>query len=339
MNPSTIAFSSREFLRMVESFGLTGTWGWNFERRDYVWSSGLFRILGIEDMTVRPDHDLFRSLIHPDDRYQIEEATQIINEGLLSDRTVRVLRPDGTMRVVMTRNNVYFSPEGRPTGAAGVVIDVTSQQSAALAMRFQSDRQRALFDQYGIIPWVATTDGHVIHAPGWCELTGLASEDLFAQWHRPIVPEERAQALQRQAALRARGSAYVLDVTVDLARGSRQRLRLVFAPMTNAAGTVTEWAGLSFPQNATFGGPRRESTEADGAIRGLHLRAARGLLDWTLVDLARASQLSLSTIRRLEDDAEGLLARNRLAAVSALKQAGISFAIDSDGVISVAKLR
>ncbi|KMO14901.1 hypothetical protein QR78_22520 [Methylobacterium indicum] len=72
-------------------------------------------------------------------------------------------------------------------------------------------------------------------------------------------------------------------------------------------------------------------------MRGRHLRAARGLLDWSMATLAEAGGLSLSTVRRLEDDAEGRSSRSRHKAVDALRRAGIRFIAMDDGTIAVVK--
>ncbi|WP_336487671.1 PAS domain-containing protein [Methylobacterium nigriterrae] len=341
INIPTLAFSSREFLRMIESFGLSGSWGWNFSRKEYVWSSGLYKLFGIEDGSVQPDYELYRSLVHPDDRLQLEDAAQILNEGLLTDHTFRVIRPDGTMRIVVSRGDVYFTPEGAPAGAAGVLVDVTSQQRASHAVRTHNDRQRAVFEHSSIIPWVWTVDGEVLHAPGWCELTGLPPEDLPGEWHRPVVAEERAAFLRQHAEHRARGQAYTLDFTARLASGEHGAFRALVAPVMTGTGTIREWTGLTFPADSTALKPRRDALSASGdeRVRGLHLRAARGLLDWTLADLAKASKLSLSTIRRLEEDAEGPLARSRHAAIEALRQAGVVFTVVEGSTVAVARTR
>ncbi|UHC18007.1 helix-turn-helix domain-containing protein [Methylobacterium currus] len=80
------------------------------------------------------------------------------------------------------------------------------------------------------------------------------------------------------------------------------------------------------------------------ALRGRHLRAARGLLDWSREDLARASGLPLSTVRRLEADAEAgrirsHVTRSHHGAVAALRRAGIRFVALDDGTIALAKGR
>jgi DNA-binding XRE family transcriptional regulator len=64
------------------------------------------------------------------------------------------------------------------------------------------------------------------------------------------------------------------------------------------------------------------------AIEGCHIRAARGLLDWSMHDLAQASGLSLSTIRRLENGVTAPeTSRSHGIAVATLRRAGVGFAL------------
>jgi hypothetical protein len=54
-------------------------------------------------------------------------------------------------------------------------------------------------------------------------------------------------------------------------------------------------------------------------------RGARGLLDWTLVDLAAASSLGLSTVKNFENAIRDTTPANLLAIRRALESAGIEF--------------
>lgn len=76
----------------------------------------------------------------------------------------------------------------------------------------------------------------------------------------------------------------------------------------------------------------------DAMLRGHHVRAGRALLDWSMSDLADASGLSLSTVRRLEQGAEGVLTRNRRSAALALQAAGVGFLSLGNGAVAVVKL-
>lgn len=76
---------------------------------------------------------------------------------------------------------------------------------------------------------------------------------------------------------------------------------------------------------------------ATEAVQGPHVRAARALLGWTLTDLATASGLSVSTIRRLEQDAHAVNGRNLRTALDALRVSGIRFLALEDGTLALAE--
>ena len=68
------------------------------------------------------------------------------------------------------------------------------------------------------------------------------------------------------------------------------------------------------------------------SLTSAQIRAARSLIKWTAEDLARASRVSLRTIRRAElaDQATSMTTANELAVRSALESAGVEF-IDENG--------
>ena len=93
-------------------------------------------------------------------------------------------------------------------------------------------------------------------------------------------------------------------------------------------------AGLQELPRATSVMTARQAAEA---VHGPYVRAARALLGWTLIDLAHASGLSVSTVRRLEQDVCAVSLRNRLTAVDALQTSGIRFLAVEDGTLALAE--
>jgi len=67
-------------------------------------------------------------------------------------------------------------------------------------------------------------------------------------------------------------------------------------------------------------------------LTSAQIRAARALLRWSAEDLARASTLGITTIRRAElsEDETSMTAANNLAVRRALEAAGVEF-IDENG--------
>lgn len=73
------------------------------------------------------------------------------------------------------------------------------------------------------------------------------------------------------------------------------------------------------------------------SVGGCHLRAARALLDWSMLTLADASDLSLSTVRRLEESLDGSPSRSQRKAIAALQRAGIQFVSLHDGTLALGR--
>ena len=67
-------------------------------------------------------------------------------------------------------------------------------------------------------------------------------------------------------------------------------------------------------------------------LSGAQIRAARALLKWSAVDLARNSSVGVNTIRRAEvaEEKTSLTAANDLAIRRALESSGVEF-IDENG--------
>ncbi|OAS27475.1 hypothetical protein A5481_01430 [Methylobacterium platani] len=335
------AFPDRDVLRLVEAHGLTGSWTWTFATGEQAWSPGFYRLLGFAPGAVRADYGLFLSLVHPEDRPVVEANAQVMRDGIFNDHTVRVIRPDGSLRVLTSRGTIYVTPEGRPRAVAGVVLDVTDAERLAVLQREEQRRRRALFEQAQA--WTHASPCGTpfrIASRELLSLTGLSQQDFHADWTQVLVPEERERACDRIRSLLETGRSFVVEQHLALAHGERGRFRGVFAPVRDAEGRIETWASLNSRIDGVRPAPAGLARRGlEQAVRGAHLRAARGLLDWSMADLAAASGLSLSTIRRLEEGGEGPAARSRGAALAALRRAGIGFAFVEGETLAVAKVR
>ncbi len=93
------------------------------------WSDETYRIFGYTPRQVEVTNDLFFSAVHPDDRPRIQAA---IAESL-RDATPyfiehRILRPDGSERIVREQSTVTRDAAGRPIRMMGTVMDITEQR-------------------------------------------------------------------------------------------------------------------------------------------------------------------------------------------------------------------
>lgn len=78
---------------------------------------------------------------------------------------------------------------------------------------------------------------------------------------------------------------------------------------------------------------RNEKVSPLAPLVSAQIRAARALLRWSAEDLARASAVGLTTIRRAEltHQQTSLTAANDLAIRRALEEAGVEFIVENGG--------
>ena len=72
------------------------------------------------------------------------------------------------------------------------------------------------------------------------------------------------------------------------------------------------------------------------AITPAQIRGARGMLDWSMMDLARAAGLSVSTVKRHEDGVHpGISSKTAEAIRRAFEDNGITFDAGEGGTIGL----
>ncbi|MET7242196.1 PAS domain-containing protein [Methylobacterium sp. EM32] len=334
-----------DVLRLIEAAQLSGSWSWRFAPERQSWSPGLFHLLGLDPLAVPPGYDLLARLVHPEDQGALASAAELRQGFALPDAQVRVVRPDGSVRRLGLRTEIRLAPGGRPVGAVGLVLDVTDPHALAEARRAAQRQRSALFLQAGVILVPVTPDLRFDFPPEAAARTGRSLSDVNADPFAEVAAAERDEFRARAVHHHGEGTLFQARPLFHLRDPGPLRFRVVSAPVRDEGGRITGWHCLMAPLGAPSppaAGPFRRGLEQ--ALRGRHLRAARGLLDWSREDLARASGLSLSTVRRLEDEAEPdgtrqPVTRSHHGAVAALRQAGIRFIALDDGTIALAKGR
>ncbi len=151
-----------ERLRHIEAEGRFGTWEWDFTTGAVTWSDGLFRILGLEAGSVAPSYELFVSMVHPEDRFTHEvDGYDAVTQGRGMDSEFRVIRPDGTIRWVANKGEIFRDGNGQPCRAAGALIDITERRQAEETLRASEERYRALVTSMAVVEWRADPNGYI----------------------------------------------------------------------------------------------------------------------------------------------------------------------------------
>ena len=114
----------------LESIGLIGHWELDVRTGVHRWSPETYRIFGVDPDTFNPSYDTVLSLVHPDDRASYEAVNaQLATSDNIPDIVIRLLLPDNTIKFVWGRNRVYRDEAGNPQRVAGVMVDITRQET------------------------------------------------------------------------------------------------------------------------------------------------------------------------------------------------------------------
>ncbi|WP_245259508.1 hypothetical protein [Methylobacterium sp. 10] len=108
-------------------------------------------------------------------------------------------------------------------------------------------------------------------------------------------------------------------------------------PVLDAAGQVESWTNFVGPIHLKIRPTGRLLLGLEQCLEAGHVRAARALLDWSMMDLSGASGVSLSTIRRLEGCITSVSVANRNQVIGALRSAGIVFSLTDETTIAVSR--
>jgi PAS domain S-box-containing protein len=121
---------SRRTLEHAQAVGRIGSWTSDPSQGGTLrWSDEVFRIFGLEPSKFDGRVETFFSLIHPDDRTAVAEASQAALAGKRSyDIDHRIVRPDGTERWVHEQAEIERDASGKPVRMIGVVQDITERK-------------------------------------------------------------------------------------------------------------------------------------------------------------------------------------------------------------------
>ncbi|MCW3034262.1 MAG: domain S-box-containing protein [Solirubrobacterales bacterium] len=108
-----------------EQLTRTGIWEWDLDTDALVWSSNMWRLLGLEPGSVTPSPEFVLGRVHPDDREQVEQQLDLAKrEGKPPAPTYRTIWDDGSVHVLRSYPTATEEHEGR-TRMIGAVQDIT----------------------------------------------------------------------------------------------------------------------------------------------------------------------------------------------------------------------
>ena len=156
-----------------------GNWEWDVSSEALHWSDEVFRIFGLEPDTVDETHEAFLQAVHPDDREAFNQSLQAaLTNGQRYELEHRIVRPDGSIRLVQERATIQRDENAKPVRMVGTVQDVTEQRMAEEELR----QAHAIVESAHEGIMVTDENAHIISAnPAFTRLTGYPEDEVIGE--------------------------------------------------------------------------------------------------------------------------------------------------------------
>lgn len=173
---------------------------------DVVWSASLethqFIYLNpaTEQVYGRPISDFFETpslwqfVVHPDDRQEVEKASQtLMNQGT-KDLEYRVVRPDGEVRWLRDRARLIYDRRGTAIRMDGLATDITERKQAEAALLKSEEQFRLTFELAPIGMAMTSVEGIFLKVnQALCDALGYTSQELLTLTFTEVShPSEQA---------------------------------------------------------------------------------------------------------------------------------------------------
>uniref|UniRef100_Q02D70 histidine kinase n=1 Tax=Solibacter usitatus (strain Ellin6076) TaxID=234267 RepID=Q02D70_SOLUE len=189
---------SEERLRFACEVASLGTFDWNIQTGENIWTPQLEALHGLQPGTFPGTQSAWEKLIHPADRsFAARQLTESFHSNFPVEGEWRVVWPDGSVHWLAGRWQSFKDAAGEPVRLMGVIIDVTNRKQMELAVRQSEERFRLASQATTDAIWdVDLAAGTISWNETYSRLYGKPAEtsDSWRWWIDRIHPEDRDRA-------------------------------------------------------------------------------------------------------------------------------------------------
>ncbi len=249
--------ASEQRLKKAQEVAQVGSWTYDPKSDRVTWSAEMFHICGLDPAAI-PSLDGYRKLMHPKDLPRLDAAVQAaITEGRGYDLEFQLLRPDGTVRHILSRAEVKRGSHGQILQLVGTSQDITERKQAEMELRKLS----TAVEQSPTAIVITDRDGNIEYVnPKFTRLTGYAIDEVLGKNPRILKSGDKPrEEYKRLWDTILSGHEWEGEFHNQKKNGDLFWEHAVIAPLMNADGMATHFVAVK--ENIT------ERKQAEQALR------------------------------------------------------------------------
>ncbi|GAB5604851.1 PAS domain-containing protein [Sideroxyarcus sp. TK5] len=241
--------ASEERLHLATTAGNIGIWDWDVVKNELVWEESMYALYSIRKEDFGGAYDAWLHTLHPDDQQSTDGEIQAALRGEREYAPeFRIIRPDGSVRIIKAASKTYYDSQHKPLRMVGVNIDITEQKRAQDALR-QSEAD--LKDAQRIAhlgSWHMTlATGEVYWSEELYKMYGFdpaLPPPLYTESMKLFTPESWERLSSAIARAAEAGIAYEMELEMVPKEGGTRWMLARGEPVRDASGTVAQVRGI-----------------------------------------------------------------------------------------------
>lgn len=186
-------------LAEAQRIGHIGSWELDIEADRLCWSAELCRIYGVEPPRFGGTLEGYLELVHPEDReHALRHMRAALERGGTFAFEHRVVKPDGDVRLIFGRGEVFTDAQGRPVRVAGTGQDITERRRMEEELGHSEARFRNLLHQAPVM-LVAFDPAGVVRdvSQFWLQTMGYERDEVVGHEGTEFITPDSRERLQR----------------------------------------------------------------------------------------------------------------------------------------------
>ena len=225
-----------------------GSWRWDVETREVVWSDNICRLHGIGTDEFDGSLEMAMKFIHPDDLdYVTKQQQAMFAAKAPTPFDYRIVTPEAVTKHVIGRNRMILDDDGEIKQIVGVVQDITERKITERALRESEEQKKAILDNSTTVIYLKDVKGKYLFINSRYEqLFRIARDEIVGKTDHDIFPSQVADSLQtNDRKVLDRGKAVEFEEKVPQPDGDVRTYISVKFPLRNSEGIVYGICGIS----------------------------------------------------------------------------------------------